>query len=122
MRMYSWSRYGQRIAISLYDDGATMDKKEIFFLTKPPQSDRTELCLHLMERSVDAVLYLAGDGVYNLLDAAFLEALPAGGVLACREDLEARGVQAGERAAVPESFYELLVEDIVSEGSRIYTF
>jgi tRNA 2-thiouridine synthesizing protein B len=99
-----------------------MDKRDIFFLTKPPQSDRTELCLRLMERSEDPVLYLAGDGVYNLLDVAILEALPAGGVLACGEDLEARGLQAGGRAAVPESFYELLVEDIVSEGSRIYTF
>jgi tRNA 2-thiouridine synthesizing protein B len=99
-----------------------MDEREIFFLTKPPQNDRTRLCLRLMQRSRDAVLYLAGDGVYNLLDAAFLEALPGVSVLACREDLEARGVQAGGRAAVPESFYELLVQEIVSEGGRIYTF
>jgi tRNA 2-thiouridine synthesizing protein B len=98
-----------------------MDQREIFLLTKPPQSDRAKLCLRLMKRSRYAVLYLAGDGVYNLLDAAFLEALPAGAVLACREDLEARGVQAGERATVPQSFYELLVQEIVSEGSRIYT-
>jgi tRNA 2-thiouridine synthesizing protein B len=99
-----------------------MDPREIFLLTKPPQSDRTKLCLRLMERSRDPVLFLAGDGVYNLLDAAFLEALPEVRVLACREDLEARGVQAGERAAVPENFYEHLVEETVSEASRIYTF
>ena len=99
-----------------------MDKKEIFFLTKPHHSDRTKLCLHLMEHSKNAVLYLAGDGVYNLLEAASLGALPKDSILACKEDLEARGVQAEERATVPENFYELLVEDIISEDSRIYTF
>ena len=51
-----------------------------------------------------------------------LEALPKKRVLACKEDLEARGVQAGERVIVPENFYELLVEDMISEGSRIYSF
>ena len=99
-----------------------MDKTEIFLLTKPPHSDRTKLCLHLMEYSDNGVLYLAGDGVYNLLEAASLGALPRERILACKEDLEARGVQAGERAIVPEDFYKLLVEDMISEGSRIYTF
>ena len=99
-----------------------MDKTEIFLLTKPPRSDRTKLCLHLMEHAENAVLYLAGDGVYNLLEAASLEALPKESIMACKEDLEARGVQVGEMATVPENFYELLVEDMISEGSRIYTF
>lgn len=99
-----------------------MEKREIFLLTKPPQSDRTKLCLHLMELAEDGVLYIAGDGVYNLLEEATLGALPRERILACKEDMEARGVQAGERAIVPENFYELLVEDMISEGSRIYTF
>jgi tRNA 2-thiouridine synthesizing protein B len=103
-----------------------MDKKEIFLLTKPPHSDRTKLCFHLMELSEDGVLYLAGDGVYNLLEEAALEALPRERILACKEDLEARGVAAGvaarERAMVPENFYELLVQDMICEGSKIYTF
>ena len=99
-----------------------MDKTEILLLTKPPHSDRAKLCLHLMEHSENVVLYLAGDGVYNLLEAASLQALPKKRVLACKEDLEARGVQAGDRAIVPEDFYKLLVEDIMQESSRLYTF
>ena len=99
-----------------------MNKKEIFLLTKPPHSDRTKLCLHLMELSEDGVLYLAGDGVYNVLEQTTIGALPRERILACKEDLEARGVPAGERAIAPENFYELLVQDMISEGSRIYTF
>ena len=99
-----------------------MNKKNIFLLTKPLHCDRTRLCFHLMEHSRDAVLYLAGDGVYNLLDAASLKALPKERILVCKEDLEARGVQAEGMASVPENFYELLVEDMMLEGSRIYTF
>ena len=90
-------------------------------MTKPPQSERAELCLRLMEHGDDPVLYLAGDGVYNLLDEALMEKWP-GKVMACKEDMEARGLQAGEGLNVPEDFYQLLVEDIVEEGSRIYTF
>ena len=87
-----------------------MANRDIFLLTNPPQSKRAELCLRLMEHSEDPVLYLAGDGVYNLLDEA------------CNEDLEARGLQAGEGVRVPEDFYQLLVEEMVAEGSRIYSF
>jgi sulfur relay protein TusB/DsrH len=99
-----------------------MNTKEIFLLTKPPNSDRAGLCFQLLEHSKNAVLYLAGDGVYILLDAAFLEALPKERILACREDLLARGLQAEGRATVPENFYELLVEDMMSEESRILAF
>jgi tRNA 2-thiouridine synthesizing protein B len=42
--------------------------------------------------------------------------------LACKEDLEARGVRAEEGVIVPENFYEHLVKDLASEGSQIYTF
>ena len=94
---------------------------EIFLLTRPPKCERTELCLRLMEHGEDPVLYLAGDGVYNLLDEALMEKWP-GRVLACKEDLEARGLQAGEGVRVPEDFYQLLVEVMAAEGSRIYTF
>jgi len=71
--------------------------------------------------SENAVLYLAGDGVYNLLEKA-PEALPRDRVLACKEDLEARGVQAGDKTTVPVDFYERLVKDAMSKNSRIYAF
>ena len=99
-----------------------MNKKNIFLLTKPLHCDRTRLCFQLIEHSENAVLYLAGDGVYNLLDAASLKALPKECIMVCKEDLEARGVQAEGMATVPENFYELLVKDMMLEGSRIYTF
>jgi tRNA 2-thiouridine synthesizing protein B len=99
-----------------------MDKKEIFLLTKPPHSDRAKLCLRLMQRSHNSILYLAGDGVYNLLEAAFLNALPIKSILACKEDLDARGLQAEDGTIVPGNFYEHLVRDLASEGSQIYTF
>ena len=106
-------------------------------MTKTPQSERTKLCLQLLASSVDAVVYLAGDGVYNLLgreeaDKAsqagqagqtLASALPGRHrILACREDLEARGVSADGKATVPADFYESLVDDMMREGSRIYTF
>jgi sulfur relay protein TusB/DsrH len=99
-----------------------MNKKEIFLLTKPLSSDRTILCFQLMEHSKNAVLYLAGDGVYILLDAASLKALPKEGILVCREDLQARGLQDEGRATVPDNFYELLVKDIMLEGNRVFAF
>ena len=99
-----------------------MNKKEIFLLTKPPNSDRTRVCFQLMEHSENTVLYLAGDGVYNLFEVASMKALPKQSVLVCKEDLEARGVQAEGAATVPENFYELLVKDMMFESSRIYTF
>ena len=100
-----------------------MDKRGIFLLTKPPQSDRAKLCIHLMERlGKNATLYLAGDGVFNLLEFDLLQAVQAKIIMACKEDLEARGLQAEEDVIVPENFYEHLVKDLASEGSQIYTF
>jgi tRNA 2-thiouridine synthesizing protein B len=105
------------------------DIKHIFLLTKTPQSERTRLCLQLAKQSKNAVLYLAGDGVYNLLadvvgscDAPALSALPGDRIMACKEDLEARGVQAEDKATVPDDFYGRLVDDMMQEGSLIYTF
>jgi len=109
----------------------------IFLLTKTPQSERTKLCLRLLANSVDAVVYLAGDGVYNLLGREEADKASQAGqagqtlasalsgrhrILACREDLEARGVSADGKATVPADFYESLVDDMMREGSRIYTF
>jgi len=106
-------------------------------LTKTPQSERTKLCLRLLASSEEAVVYLAGDGVYNLLGREEADkASQAGGqagqtlasalsgrhrIIACREDLEARGVSADGKATVPADFYESLVDDMMQEGSRIYT-
>jgi tRNA 2-thiouridine synthesizing protein B len=111
----------------------------IFLLTKTPRSERTRLCLRLLAKSQDAVVYLAGDGIYNLLGqdetgeaGLTIETCPAGQnltalvpghrILACREDLEARGVSADGKAKVPADFYESLVDDMMREGNRIYTF
>ena len=101
-----------------------MDKRGIFLLTKPPHSDRANLCLHLIENLDNASLYLAGDGVYNMLefDSHSLRAMPVKMILACKEDLEARGLQAEEGVIVPENFYLHLVKDLATEGSQIYSF
>ena len=110
----------------------------IFLLTKTPQSERARQCLRLLAKSQDAVVYLAGDGVYNLLgrgdepggihqaanqaDQALTVLVPRHRILACREDLEARGISADGKATVPPDFYDRLVDDMMREGSRIYTF
>ncbi len=115
---------------------------KVFLLTKTPNSERTKLCLRLVARSLDAVVYLAGDGVYNLLDQGEIRkasiacqcgqteevSLPLAAlvsmnrILACREDLLARGVSADGKATVPADFYESLVDDMMRKGNRIYTF
>ncbi|MGV8174287.1 MAG: DsrH/TusB family sulfur metabolism protein [Methanothrix sp.] len=99
-----------------------MNRREIFLLTKPPQSEKMRLCFSLMEHSEDATLYLAGDGVYNLLQLDCQKIRPKMRILACEDDLEARGVPVREDVIVPENFYQLLVEEMISEGTRIYTF
>ena len=96
---------------------------DIFLLTKPPGSTRAELCFKLLERSANARLYLAGDGVYWLLDKLELDLLPADRVFACQEDLEARGVHGeGASLTVPECFYENLVNDLMQDAIRVYAF
>lgn len=95
-------------------------KVDIFLLTKPPHSERARFCLRLIAQSENAFLYLAGDGVYNLLGEA-LEALPRDRVLACREDMEARGVRAEDKTTVPVDFYEQLVKDVMHEMRRLYS-
>jgi tRNA 2-thiouridine synthesizing protein B len=70
------------------------EKLDVFLLTKPPFSPRSDLCLKLIARSGNAKIYLAGDGVYHLL--AGIEKLPRCKVLACQEDLEARAIRSRE--------------------------
>ncbi len=94
---------------------------DIFILTKPPNHERATLCWKLIAQSENAVVYLAGDGVYNLLCSAIKD-LPKEKILACKEDVEARGVQVEERAIVLIYFYEQLVENIMDERNRIITF
>ncbi len=102
-------------------DNSHSSKTNVFLLTKPPKTDRARMCLQLIARSENAILYLAGDGVYNLLDKT-IEAMPKERIFACKEDLEARGVQPGEIATLPNDFYEKLLEDIMLDGNMTYTF
>lgn len=102
-------------------DDSENTTRDVFLLTKPPKSDRARICLRLAALSKNAILYLAGDGVYNLLGDA-IEALPSARIFACKEDLEARGVQPGRIAETPCDFYDILVEEMMLDGNRIYTF
>lgn len=94
---------------------------DVFLLTKPPGSERSELCLKLLARSEMSLLYLAGNGVYHLLSQA-VEIPPSCEVLACEEDVAARGVVPRRRAEVREDFYERLVEDVMEGDGRFFTF
>ena len=104
---------------SLQDPGNS--ERDIFLLTKPPYNDRTRLCFKMIERSGDAILYLVGDGVYNLMSKS-IEILPRERVFACREDMDARGIQAREKATILADFYQHFAEDIMGLRRRIYTF
>jgi sulfur relay protein TusB/DsrH len=99
---------------------------DIYLLTKPPKSDLARLCHKLLAQSDDAVLYLAGDGVYNLIDGnidAFeAYALPRKRIIACKDDMDARGIPISEKVTVPSNFYEQLVEDMMDEKNRIRVF
>ena len=105
----------------------------VFLLTKTPNSERTKICLRLMASSVDAIVYLAGDGVYNLLGQGeagwasqagqdLVTLVARNRIIACREDLEARGISAEGKATVPVDFYESLVDDMMGDGSQVYSF
>ena len=96
-------------------------RSTIFLLTKPPDSERTMLCLKLIERSENPVLYIAGDGVYNLISNS-IDIPPCDRVYACREDMEARGVPTGDAAILPDDFYEQFMKDIMLSSHRLYAF
>ena len=93
----------------------------VFLLTKPPHSERAKLCIQLVERSKNAVLYLVGDGVFNLLNPSF-RALPSDRIYACKEDMDARGVQPEDTTISLVEFYEQLVEDIMVRSDMVYAF
>ena len=102
------------------------EKLDVFLLTKPPFSPRSDLCLKLAAHSGNAKIYLAGDGVYHLL--AGIEELPGCKVIACQEDLEARAIRGKEetedkqKVTISENFYAALIEDIMEHCERAYTF
>jgi len=94
---------------------------DVFLLTKPPQSPRSELCLKLLARSKKARLYLAGDGVYHLLNQAS-DLPPSCNVYACEEDVAARGIVPRKRAEILGDFYERLVEDVMEGEDGLFAF
>ncbi|HML25321.1 MAG TPA: DsrH/TusB family sulfur metabolism protein [Methanomethylovorans sp.] len=94
---------------------------DIFLLTKPPNHDRARLCWKLIAQSKNPVLYLAGDGVYNLFCSAIND-IPRENIFVCREDVEARGVQLEEKVMILGDFYEQMVEDIMDENNQTFTF
>ena len=96
-------------------------KSTVYLLTKPPQSERAKLCIQLVERSKNTVLYLAGDGVFILLDSS-VGVLPPDRIYACKEDMDARVVQPGNTAISLDQFYEQLVEDMMVRSDKTYVF
>jgi tRNA 2-thiouridine synthesizing protein B len=101
-----------------HGEGAT--ERVIFLLTKPHDSERTKLCFRLIEQSRNSVLYLAGDGVYNLMSCS-IDLLAHDRIYACKEDMEARGIQSDD-VVLPVDFYGQLVEDIMHCSHRLFTF
>ena len=98
-----------------------MTTTDIFLLTKPPISPRARLCRKLLEVSNDARIYLFGDGVYILLDE-IASILSGDRIYACREDMMARGVIAGNKIIIPENFYVVMTGDIMESNNRVYVF
>ena len=96
------------------------EQYDVFLLTKPPFSPRSELCLKLAVRSGNARIYLAGDGVYHLLSD--IQELPGCTVYACREDLEARAINSREKVIFPENLYAVYIEDIMEHCKHAYIF
>ncbi len=96
------------------------EQYDLFLLTKPPISPRSKLCLKLASLCVNAKIYLAGDGVYHLVTG--IEEQPELKIYACKEDLEARAINAGEKVTVLDDFYTALVTDIMENCRYAYTF
>jgi tRNA 2-thiouridine synthesizing protein B len=92
---------------------------DVFLLTKAPTEPRSELCFRLMESSENPKLYLAGDGIYHLLNMLSLSAQE---ILACREDILARGLTITDDITIPEDFYGQLVEDMMESSGQVYVF
>lgn len=114
--------YGVDLYVRENESRSEVDsRRRIFLLTKPPEDERSKLCLRLMEHTKDAALYLAADGVFNLLGDS-LAALPPSRIYACREDVQARGVKSTGGAIVLDDFYDRLVVDMMNDGNKVYSF
>ncbi len=99
-----------------------INEKIIVLLTKPPHSERTKLCFRMIEGSKgNCALYLAGDGVFNLLSRS-IDLLEKSCIFACKEDMDARGVQEDNAVTMLVDFYERLMEDIMVGTCKVYTF
>jgi tRNA 2-thiouridine synthesizing protein B len=96
-------------------------ERDVFLLTKPPGSKRAKLCFQLLERSKNAALYLAGDGVFNLLSCS-VEMLLQYHIYVCKEDMDARGMRPEKAEIQIVDFYGQLVEDMMERSDRIYSF
>ncbi len=94
---------------------------DIFLLTKAPRASRSSLCFKLMKYSENAKLYLAGDGVYHLLNGSSLP-VPAEKIMACREDILARGLTSTDGIVMPDDFYGQLIKDIMENSDKVYVF
>ena len=94
---------------------------DIFLLTKPPNHSRAKLCLKLLKRSANSRLYLCGDGIFCILNSLD-DLLPPERIFICKEDMDARGVQAKSQATILDDFYEQLVYDSMDESDRVLTF
>lgn len=92
---------------------------DLFLLSKPPGSIRSELCFKLMERSHDPVLYLFGDGVFHTISAS---QIPADRIVICKEDASRRGLPSGEGAYGQDEFYDRLVDEMMETADHVYTF
>jgi tRNA 2-thiouridine synthesizing protein B len=95
-------------------------KLDVFLLTKPPSNPRSELCFKMALRSGKARIYLVGDGVYNLFTG--IEEQQEFEIYACKEDLEARAISAGEKVLIPDDFYTVFIEDIMENCKHEYVF
>jgi tRNA 2-thiouridine synthesizing protein B len=101
-------------------ESLNQEQYELFLLTKPPLNPRSELCLKLASLSGNARIYLAGDGVYHLLTG--IEEKSEFRIYACKEDLEARAIRAGEKVIIPDDFYAALIVDVMEHCRHEYTF
>ena len=101
------------------DENLKQEQVMCFCYKTSPQL-RSELCLKLASRSGNVRLYLSGDGVYHLLTG--IDELPKCKVYACKEDLEARAITAGDNVTVPDDFYAAFIEDIMEHCRHEYTF
>lgn len=95
---------------------------DVFLLTRTLGEPRSDLCFELMEYSENPKLYLAGNGVFHLLNFQNLSILPVREILACREDILARGIPLMDEIIVPDDFYGRLVEDMMETADHVYVF